>query len=136
MERILQKNALQAPWSLHQQPVFFLALNANRTFTVLRLKYLKLLQSLDVAMQGRRPSWGFAHIFKCTAHSVAPFITKLFNLPISCGHFPKAWKLAHIALVPKSNNHTSPVITGQFPFCVEPDPGVAYAWIHTSPPPN
>ena len=110
-------NALQAPWSFHQQPVFFLTLNANNIFYV--LSWSTRTSKILWFSQGRWPTWGSAHIFKCTAHSVAPSTTKLFNLPgkFSSGHFPKAWKLA-IAFVPKSNNHTSPIITGQFPFCL------------------
>ena len=83
---------------------------------------------------------GFCTYFQMCCSLCCTFHHQTVSLPstFSSGHFPKAWKLAHIAFVPKSNNHTSPIITGQFPFCMwwfRPY-RVACAWIHTLPPPN
>ena len=54
------------------------------------------------------PDGILAQMLKNMPHSIAPSITKLFNLSILSGQFPSAWKLSHVVPIPKSNNHASP----------------------------
>ena len=44
-------------------------------------------------------------MLKSTAHSIAPSLTKLFNISISLGHFPQCWKMSSVVPIPKSSNH-------------------------------
>ena len=43
-----------------------------------------------------------------TVDAVVPSLTKLFNLSLTSGAFPEAWKLARIVPVPKSGDMSSP----------------------------
>ena len=45
-----------------------------------------------------------ARMFKATASSIAPSLTKLFNLSISAGQFPASWKSARVVPIPKSSS--------------------------------
>ena len=47
-------------------------------------------------------------MLKATSSSIAPSLSKLFNLSISHGHFPKLWKQARVVPVPKSTKKSSP----------------------------
>jgi len=62
---------------------------------------LFLLTSLDVT-KASGPVGISAHMLKATAAANAPVVTKLFNLSISTGSFPKA---AVVVPVPKSTDH-------------------------------
>ena len=44
---------------------------------------------------------------KETATSIAPSVTKLFNLSLKSGCFPTLWKLSHVVPIPKSKLHKS-----------------------------
>ena len=46
-------------------------------------------------------------MLKCTASSVALLLSKLINLSISTGKFPKEWKLAQVVPIPKGTNRSS-----------------------------
>ena len=47
-------------------------------------------------------------MLKATAYSIAPSITKLFNLSIQLGCFPQIWKVSNVVPIPKSTDNTSP----------------------------
>ena len=49
-----------------------------------------------------------AKILKGTATSVTPSLTHLFNMSITTGCFPDAWKLARVVPVPKANDMSNP----------------------------
>ena len=40
-----------------------------------------------------------------SAHSIAPSLTKLFNISIRQGRFPECWKTSTVVSIPKSANH-------------------------------
>ena len=48
-----------------------------------------------------------AQMLKYTASSIAPSVTKLFNLSIRLGRIPDCWKEAMIAPIPKSTSKSS-----------------------------
>ena len=48
-----------------------------------------------------------AQMLKYTASSIAPSVTKLFNLSICLGRIPDCWKEAMIAPIPKSTSKSS-----------------------------
>ena len=45
-----------------------------------------------------------AKMLKCTAESITPSLTELFNLSITTGVFPSEWKIERIVHIPKGNN--------------------------------
>ena len=47
-------------------------------------------------------------MLKATALSIAPPITKLFNLSIKLGCVPQTWKMSNAVQIPKVCDHTSP----------------------------
>ena len=49
-----------------------------------------------------------AKMLKQTALSIAPSLTKLFNLSITTGCFPEDWKIVRIVPIPKVDNRSSP----------------------------
>ena len=49
-----------------------------------------------------------AKMLKGTVDAIVPSLTRLFNLFLTTGTFPKAWKLARIVPVPKSVNMSAP----------------------------
>ena len=49
-----------------------------------------------------------ARMLKGTAASVTPSITRLFNLSLSSGSFPDAWKMARVVPIPKSSDMSVP----------------------------
>ena len=66
-----------------------------------------LINGLDVA-KANGPDGISVRMLKATAESIAPSLTNLFNLSISNGQFPKTWKEARIAPIPKSTTKHSP----------------------------
>ena len=66
-----------------------------------------LINGLDVS-KANGPDGISVRMLKATADSIAPSLTNLFNLSISNGQFPKTWKEARIALIPKSTTKHSP----------------------------
>ena len=52
-----------------------------------------MLASLDVS-KANGPDGISAKMLKGTAHSITPSLTKLFNISISTGLFPEAWKVS------------------------------------------
>ena len=45
-----------------------------------------------------------AKMLKCTAESITPSLTKLFDLSMSTGAFLSEWKIGRIVPIPKRNN--------------------------------
>ena len=66
----------------------------------------QLLQSIDVS-KSNGPDKISGRMLKATALSIAPSITKLFNLSIKLGCVPQTWKLSNVVPVPKSGDRTS-----------------------------
>ena len=66
-----------------------------------------LINGLDLS-KANGPGGIAARMLKATADSIAPSLTNLLNLSISNGKFPKTWKEARIALIPKSTTKHSP----------------------------
>lgn len=48
-------------------------------------------------------------MLKFTAYSIAPSLTKLFNLSLTTGAFPNEWKTAGVVPIPKTVNPSSSV---------------------------
>ena len=65
-----------------------------------------MLQCLDVS-KANGPDGISARMLECTAVSIAPSITRMFNLCIKMGKLPEGWKLSFIVLIPKllTNQH-------------------------------
>ena len=66
-----------------------------------------LLHTLDVS-KANGPDGISARMLKSTARSIAPSVTKLFNLSLCSGQLPAAWKYSLVVPVPKSPAATSP----------------------------
>ena len=49
-----------------------------------------------------------AYLQKSTLHSIAPAITKLFNMSIASGKLPKDWKSSVVVPIPKKGDHSDP----------------------------
>ena len=64
-----------------------------------------LIMSLDPS-KANGPDGISAQMLKGTAHSIAPSLTKLFNISISQGRFPECWKTSSVVPIPKSANHS------------------------------
>ena len=64
-----------------------------------------LIMSLDPS-KANRPDGISAQMLKRTAHSIAPSLTKLFNISISQGRFPECWKTYSVVPIPKSANRS------------------------------
>ena len=62
---------------------------------------LFLIMSLDPS-KANGPDGISAQMLKGTAHSIAPSLTKLFNISISQGRFPECWKTSSVVPIPKS----------------------------------
>ena len=65
------------------------------------------LEALDTT-KANGPDGISAWMLKETALSIAPSVTKLFNLSIQSGCFPVLWKMSNVVPVPKSNDHSNP----------------------------
>ena len=68
---------------------------------------LSLLQSLDVT-KASGPEGISAHMLKATALTITPIVTKLFNLSLKTGTFPKTAKMSVVTPILKSMDPTSP----------------------------
>ena len=68
---------------------------------------LEMLASLD-ASKASGPDGISAKMLKGTAYSITPSLTKLFNLSISTGVFPEAWKVSSIVPIPKASDRANP----------------------------
>ena len=66
-----------------------------------------LLNTLDTT-KSNGPDGVSARMLKATASSIAPSVTKLFNLSIQSGCFPVLWKMSNVVPVPKSDDHSNP----------------------------
>ena len=66
-----------------------------------------LLGTLDTT-KSNGPDGVSAQMLKATASSIAPSVTKLFNLSIQSSCFPVLWKMSNVVPVPKSNDHSNP----------------------------
>ena len=62
---------------------------------------LFLIKSLDLS-KANGPDGISAQMLKGTAHSIAPSLTKLFNISIRQGNFPECWKTSSVVPIPKS----------------------------------
>jgi len=68
---------------------------------------LLMLGSLDVS-KSNGPDGISARMLKSTSHSIAPAITKLFNMSIASGKLPKDWKSSLVVPIPKKDDHSNP----------------------------
>ena len=80
-------------------------------------KFIVSYPNLDPGLGARKtqPMQAFARAFvtlqrefrmlKYTATSIAPSLTKLFNISITLGRFPTCWKTSSVVPVPKSSKH-------------------------------
>ena len=64
---------------------------------------MKLIHGLDVSRANGLDGVS-ARMLKATTSSIAPSLTKLFNLFISARQFPASWKSARVVPVPKSSS--------------------------------
>jgi len=85
--------------------------------TVVEVQWL--INRLDTA-KSNGPDGISARMLKAGASSIAPSVTKLFNLSIASACFPTMWKMANIVPVPKSNNHTSQLPSNYRPISLLP----------------
>ena len=68
---------------------------------------LNLISSLDVKKATGADATS-AKMLKATAPSIVPSVTKIFNLSLTTGRFPAAWKFARIVPIPKTGDLTNP----------------------------
>ena len=68
---------------------------------------LHMLEHLDCS-KACGPDLISARMLKVTASSIAPSITKLFNISIRTGKLPDQWKLSMVVPIPKSSNLSEP----------------------------
>ena len=68
---------------------------------------MHLLESIDVS-KSNGPDKISGRMLKATALSIAPSITKLFNLSIKLGCVPQTWKMSNVVPIPKLGDRTSP----------------------------
>ena len=68
---------------------------------------LALLLSIDVT-KANGPDNVSGKMLKCTAHSIAPVITRIFNQSIMSGVFPQSWKSSNVVPIPKKSDKSSP----------------------------
>ena len=66
-----------------------------------------LLKSLDIS-KSNGPDGISARMLKETASSIAPSVTRLFNLVLETGSFPVCWKMSHIVPIPKPGDQSNP----------------------------
>ena len=66
-----------------------------------------LLDTLNTT-KSNGPDEVLVRMLKATASSIAPSVTKLFNLSIQSGCFPVLWKMSNLVPIPKSNDHSNP----------------------------
>ena len=68
---------------------------------------LELLLSLDVT-KSSGPDGISARMLKATATSIASSLCRLFNLSVTTGHFPAAWKISNVVPIPKDGDKSAP----------------------------
>ena len=68
---------------------------------------MHMLEHLDCS-KACGPHQISARMLKVTASSIAPSITKLFNISIRTGKLPDQWKLSMVVPIPKSSNLSEP----------------------------
>ena len=68
---------------------------------------MKRLCGLDTS-KSSGPDGFSARMLKSTAANIAPSIAQLFNLSISLGKVPSAWKLSFVVPIPKSSRTSEP----------------------------
>ena len=68
---------------------------------------MHMLEHLDCS-KACGPDQISARMLKVTASSIAPSITKLFNISIRTGKLPDQWKLSMVVPIPKSSNLSEP----------------------------
>ena len=66
-----------------------------------------LLSTIDPS-KASGPDRISARMLRSTASSIAPAITKLFNLSLILGKLPKEWKVTQVTPIPKSSLTTDP----------------------------
>ncbi len=66
-----------------------------------------LLVALDPTKASGRDGIS-AKMLKSTAYSIAPSLTKLFNLSLTTGSLPSAWKKSSVVPIPKNHNISDP----------------------------
>ena len=64
----------------------------------------EMLCTLDLS-KASGPDGISGRMLKNTACSIAPALTKIFNLSISTGIVPDEWKLSHVVSIPKCNKY-------------------------------
>ena len=67
-------------------------------------KVLFLIETL-YSSKANGPNGVSAQMLKARAHSIAPSLTKIFNISIIQGCFPECWKTSTVVPIPKSGNH-------------------------------
>jgi len=67
----------------------------------------ELLLSIDTA-KASGPDRLSGRLLKSTATSIAPAITRLFNLSLRTGKLPVEWKVAQVIPIPKSSDASDP----------------------------
>jgi len=67
----------------------------------------ELLLSIDTA-KASGPDRLSGRMLKSTATSIAPAITRLFNLSLRTGRLPVEWKVAQVIPIPKSSDASDP----------------------------
>ncbi len=72
-------------------------------FTIYHDDVYKLLRKLNTSKATGPDNIGNMLLKKC-APSVTPVLTRIFNLSLSLGHFPKRWKIAHIVPIHKKGS--------------------------------
>ena len=65
------------------------------------------IKRLDVT-KANGPDGISGHMLKATSNSIATPLTKLFNLSLSRGKFPKSWKSASVVPILQSNKKSNP----------------------------
>ena len=92
--------------SLADQPSHLLPQNCPEELLCDDVEVLDLISSLNVA-KSTGPDGISAKMLKATAASIAPSLTRLFNLSLATGSFPEAWKMARIVPIPKTSTSSS-----------------------------
>ncbi len=65
------------------------------------LSYIRLLD----AAKASGPDGLSSRMLKGAASRIAPSLTRLFNISIKLGRFPKDWKTSSVVPIPKTSNH-------------------------------
>ena len=82
--------------------------NSRKTFIVMRIVCLRCYVVWTPQFNANGPDSISARMFKFTAFSIAPSITKILNLSIRLGKLFEIWKPSYVIPIPKSPNTQSP----------------------------